>query len=190
MQEAVLSPSRERFERWAAEKGHVTFGAGFTREGNHYANYRLNDLWECWNGALTSEFNRKDMHAALADLGFPRGYYNKHDVAGLEIHKFTTCRDLAVTLHTQEHKHCILSPQVFGKLLADSKLCGVMIPVAKHEMVLRGYLGELPLGTEPYRIVYQLFSDAYSHPDSDNRIFAPNAESFILVPEDRQCALK
>src|ERR1700684_3785533 len=119
------------------------------------------------------------------------GYYTKADVEGLEVHEFKGSKIFLIALHTQGlDSHVLVSPHILGQLIEDPTLLSVLTPVPKYEMVLRGYVADLTIGTTPHVAKIKIFCDAFSHPDDPvNRIFRPIVEttgSYILIPKDRQ----
>ena len=121
----------------------------------------------------------------------PAGFYTKQDLKALEVHPFTDLKAWTLFLHTQgPGHHCILSTRVFHAILGDPQIVSAVEPVPNHTQLLRGYVGDLYLGSVPYRLKFPLFSDAYAAPESDERIFPlDDAGSFILIPKDRQVPL-
>ena len=125
-------------------------------------------------------------------LGFARCYYNHVRTLGLEIHEFKTISQWLIFLHSRAEQHCIVSGYLWGTILADAELYSAIDLTVKTSELLRGHLGTMTFGTSPYTKTIELFTDAYSHPDSDNRIFpmGTSSGSFILIPKDRQIELK
>jgi hypothetical protein len=80
------------------------------------------------------------------NLGFPRGYYNRDDVVGLEVRAFTNSREWLIALHRREEEHCLISPFVWGRLLGERKMYSAIDSVSTRSELKRGRLGTLTFG--------------------------------------------